>query len=38
MYLASQCFRYFITEDPAAKDEAWKAFNALERLYRVTPA
>lgn len=32
MYLASQVFRYAVTKEKAAKEEAWKRFTALEFL------
>eukprot|EP01059_Diplonema_ambulator_P017762 TRINITY_DN29829_c0_g1_i1.p1 TRINITY_DN29829_c0_g1~~TRINITY_DN29829_c0_g1_i1.p1 ORF type:complete len:429 (+),score=138.24 TRINITY_DN29829_c0_g1_i1:115-1287(+) len=37
MYLASQCYRYKVSGDEAAKQAAWRSFEALERLYKVTP-
>jgi hypothetical protein len=36
IYLASQIFRYAVTQDPEVKAEAWKHFEALEMLNLVT--
>uniref|UniRef100_A0A6B2KYC0 Uncharacterized protein n=1 Tax=Arcella intermedia TaxID=1963864 RepID=A0A6B2KYC0_9EUKA len=36
MYLASQCFRYAATKDPAARANALRAFAAMEKLNTVT--
>ncbi|MDP8242612.1 MAG: hypothetical protein P9L94_00915 [Candidatus Hinthialibacter antarcticus] len=36
MYLASQCFRYAVTNDPQVKERAWKHFEAMERLETIT--
>lgn len=36
MYLAMECFRYAVTQDPQARENARKAFNALEFLQKVT--
>lgn len=36
IYLASQCFRYAVTNNPEAKKNAEAAFEAMERLEKVT--
>jgi len=36
MYLASQLFRYKVTGEPEAKENAFEAFEAMERLHTVT--
>ena len=36
MYLAGQLFRYKVTGSPEAKENAFEAFEAMERLYTVT--
>eukprot|EP01102_Stenamoeba_stenopodia_P019004 TRINITY_DN7060_c0_g4_i2.p1 TRINITY_DN7060_c0_g4~~TRINITY_DN7060_c0_g4_i2.p1 ORF type:complete len:802 (-),score=153.57 TRINITY_DN7060_c0_g4_i2:157-2529(-) len=36
IYLASQCFRYAVTGDPVAKQNAWTTFEAMEFLNNVT--
>ena len=36
MYLVSQCFRYAVTKDPLVKEQAWKHFEAMERLETIT--
>ncbi len=36
MYLASQCFRYAVTQDPLVKEQAWKHFEAMEKLESIT--
>ncbi len=36
MYVASQCFRYAVTRDPKVKADAWKHFEALEKLNHIT--
>lgn len=36
IYVATQSFRYAVTKDPAVKQLAWKAFEAMEFLNNVT--
>lgn len=36
IYLASECFRYAVTKDPEAKQNAIKAYEAMERLETTT--
>ena len=36
VYLASQCFRYALTKDPAVKQSAWAVFEGLEFLNQAT--
>jgi hypothetical protein len=36
MYLASQVFRYTVTNDTNVREDAWKHFQALYFLNRVT--
>ncbi|CAF0838329.1 unnamed protein product [Adineta steineri] len=36
MYLASQIFRYVVTQDARVKAQAWKHFEAMELLNKVT--
>eukprot|EP01116_Phalansterium_solitarium_P014972 TRINITY_DN3293_c0_g2_i1.p2 TRINITY_DN3293_c0_g2~~TRINITY_DN3293_c0_g2_i1.p2 ORF type:complete len:654 (+),score=269.04 TRINITY_DN3293_c0_g2_i1:3242-5203(+) len=36
VYVASQSFRYAVTKDPAVKQLAWQAFEAMEFLNNVT--
>jgi len=36
IYLAAECFRYAVTKDPQSKINAEKAFEAMERLEKVT--
>jgi hypothetical protein len=35
-YVASQCFRYAVTKDPAVKQAAWAHFEGMEFLFNVT--
>jgi len=35
-YLAAECFRYGVTKDPAAKENAIRTFEALEKLETVS--
>ena len=36
MYLAAELFRYKVTGSEVAKENAWEAFEAMERLFTVT--
>ncbi len=36
IYLVAECFRYAVTNDPQARQNAEKAFEAMERLEKIT--
>ena len=36
-YMASQAFRFAVTDDPEAHRHAWETFDALERLQTINP-
>jgi len=36
LYIASQCFRYAATKEPAARDQAWRSTQALLRRESIT--
>jgi hypothetical protein len=36
LYVASQCFRYAVTKEPEAKRNAFRSFDAMEKLNKIT--